>query len=115
MAESESLFKIVSCVRTQIIIRRGSGAELVSPGIDSLSGPSQKNNGEKVHGIAAAHGPVAIDRGGVRARRNVGIIQVLGGSIPATLSDFKIDPPSLLAIPVKNEMPVRVDMTWRPQ
>ena len=37
------------------------------------------------------------------------------GTIPATLSDFKIDPPSLLAIPVKNEMPVRVDMTWRPQ
>jgi hypothetical protein len=37
------------------------------------------------------------------------------GTIPATLSDFKIDPPSLLAVPVKNEMPVRVDMTWRPQ
>jgi hypothetical protein len=34
------------------------------------------------------------------------------GTIPATLSDFKIDPPSLLAIPVKNEMPVRVEMTW---
>ncbi|HEY1760184.1 MAG TPA: YceI family protein [Bryobacteraceae bacterium] len=37
------------------------------------------------------------------------------GTIPATLSDFKIDPPSLLAVPVKNEMPIRVDMTWRPQ
>ncbi|HEV3077546.1 MAG TPA: YceI family protein [Thermoanaerobaculia bacterium] len=37
------------------------------------------------------------------------------GTIPATLSDFKIDPPTLLAIPVKNEMPVSVDMTWRPQ
>jgi hypothetical protein len=36
------------------------------------------------------------------------------GTIPATLSDFKIDPPTLLTIPVKNEMPVRVDMTWRP-
>lgn len=34
------------------------------------------------------------------------------GTIPATLSDFKIDPPSLLAIPVKNEVPVRVEMTW---
>jgi len=34
------------------------------------------------------------------------------GAIPATLSDFKIDPPSLLSIAVKNEMPVRVDMTW---
>jgi hypothetical protein len=39
----------------------------------------------------------------------------ISGTIPATLSDFKIVPPSLLAIPVKNEMPVRVDMTWRPQ
>lgn len=37
----------------------------------------------------------------------------ISGTIPATLSDFKIDPPSLLAISVKNEMPVRVDMTWR--
>jgi hypothetical protein len=34
------------------------------------------------------------------------------GTIPATLSDFKIDPPSLLAIPVKNEIPVRVETTW---
>jgi hypothetical protein len=37
------------------------------------------------------------------------------GTIPATLSDFKIDPPSLLAVSVKNEMPVRVDMTWHTQ
>jgi hypothetical protein len=35
------------------------------------------------------------------------------GTIPATLSDFKIDPPSLLTIPVKNEIPVKVEMTWR--
>ncbi len=39
----------------------------------------------------------------------------ISGTIPATLSDFKIDPPTLLTIPVKNEIPVRVDMTWRPQ
>ncbi len=39
----------------------------------------------------------------------------ISGTIPATLSDFKIDPPTLLTMPVKNEMPVRVDMTWRPQ
>ena len=37
------------------------------------------------------------------------------GAIPATLSDFKIDPPKLLSIPVKNEMPVRVEMVWRRQ
>ena len=36
----------------------------------------------------------------------------ISGTIPATLTDFKIDPPTLLAMPVKNEMPVRVDMTW---
>jgi hypothetical protein len=35
------------------------------------------------------------------------------GTIPATLSDFKIEPPSLLTIPVRNEIPVRVEMTWR--
>src|ERR1039457_1866411 len=37
----------------------------------------------------------------------------ISGTIPATLSDFKIEPPSLLAIPTKNEIPVRVEMTWR--
>src|ERR1035438_9037275 len=37
------------------------------------------------------------------------------GTIPATLTDFKIDPPSLLTLPVKNEIPVRVEMTWGPQ
>jgi len=37
------------------------------------------------------------------------------GTIPATLTDFKIDPPSLLTMPVKNEIPIRVDMTWSPQ
>src|SRR5512140_2284084 len=38
----------------------------------------------------------------------------LSGTVPATLSDFKIDPPSFLTVSVKNEMPVRVEMTWRP-
>jgi hypothetical protein len=37
------------------------------------------------------------------------------GTIPATLTDFKIDPPSLLTMPVKNDIPVRIDMTWHPQ
>ena len=39
----------------------------------------------------------------------------ISGAIPSTLADFKIDPPSLLAIPVKNEIPVRVEMTWQRQ
>ena len=37
------------------------------------------------------------------------------GTIPATLTDFKIDPPTLLTMPVKNEIPIRVDLTWAPQ
>jgi|SRR5665213_531302 len=39
----------------------------------------------------------------------------ISGTIPATVSDFKIEPPSLLSIAIKNEIPVRVDMTWHPQ
>jgi hypothetical protein len=39
----------------------------------------------------------------------------ISGTIPATLTDVKIEPPTLLAMPVKNEIPIRVDMTWRPQ
>jgi hypothetical protein len=37
------------------------------------------------------------------------------GNIPTTLTDFKIDPPSLLTVAVKNEIPVRVEMTWQKQ
>jgi hypothetical protein len=39
----------------------------------------------------------------------------ISGTIPATLAAFKIDPPTLFAIPVKNEIPVHVEMTWRRQ
>jgi hypothetical protein len=38
----------------------------------------------------------------------------ISGTIPATVSDFKIDPPKLLGIAIKNEMPVHVEMTWKP-
>lgn len=37
------------------------------------------------------------------------------GTIPTVLSDFKIEPPSLLTMPVKNDIPVKVDLTWSPQ
>lgn len=37
------------------------------------------------------------------------------GTIPLTCSDFKIERPTFLTVPIKNEIPVRVDMTWRPQ
>ncbi len=39
----------------------------------------------------------------------------LTGTIPTKLNDFKIDPPSLLAMPIKNDIPVKVDMTWKEQ
>jgi hypothetical protein len=37
------------------------------------------------------------------------------GAIPLTCSDFKITRPSFLTVPIKNEIPVKVDMTWRKQ
>lgn len=36
----------------------------------------------------------------------------ISGTIPAKVSDFKIDPPSLLALPIKNDIPIHVDTTW---
>jgi hypothetical protein len=36
----------------------------------------------------------------------------ISGTIPATCSDFKIDRPSFLTVPIKNEIPVKVDMSW---
>ena len=37
------------------------------------------------------------------------------GIVPSTLSDFRIDPPSFLTVPIKNDIPVRVDMVWHRQ
>lgn len=37
------------------------------------------------------------------------------GTIPSTCSDFKIPRPTFLTVPIKNEIPVRVDMTWKQQ
>lgn len=39
----------------------------------------------------------------------------LSGTIPATLTDFKIQPPSLLMVPIKNDIPVRIEMVWKQQ
>jgi len=35
------------------------------------------------------------------------------GNIPCKLRDFKIDPPTLLTMPIKNDIPVKLEMTWR--
>jgi hypothetical protein len=34
------------------------------------------------------------------------------GTVPSTLTDFNIPAPSFLTVPIKNDIPVRVDMTW---
>jgi hypothetical protein len=36
------------------------------------------------------------------------------GIVPTTCSDFKIDRPSFLTVPIKNEIPARIDLIWRP-
>lgn len=46
-------------------------------------------------------------------RTNQGNQVQISGTVPATCSDFKIDRPSFLTVPIKNEIPVTVDMTWR--
>jgi hypothetical protein len=78
---------------------------------------------EGASGSAAIHADLEIQFAGQTATyKQVQFEQVtqgtetrISGTIPATLTDFKIDPPSLLAMPVKNEMPVRVEMTWQKQ
>lgn len=39
----------------------------------------------------------------------------VSGIIPSTCSDFKIDRPSFLTVPIRNEIPVKVEMTWHKQ
>jgi hypothetical protein len=39
----------------------------------------------------------------------------ISGTVPATCSDFKIDRPTFLTVPIKNEIPVKVEMSWRAQ
>jgi hypothetical protein len=39
----------------------------------------------------------------------------ISGTIPSTCSDFKIDRPSFLTVPIRNEIPVKVEMTWHKQ
>ena len=37
------------------------------------------------------------------------------GTVPSTIADFKIPPPTFLTVPIKNEIPVKVDTTWQRQ
>ena len=76
---------------------------------------------EDTSGSATIHADLEVQFAGQTAKYNqVPFQQVtqgnetrISGTIPALLTDFKIDPPSLLMMPVKNEIPIRVEMTWR--
>jgi hypothetical protein len=46
-------------------------------------------------------------------RTDQGLQVHITGSIPATCSDFKIVRPSFLTVPIKNEIPIHVDMVWQ--
>ena len=37
----------------------------------------------------------------------------ISGTVPTTCTDFKIDRPTFLTVPIKNEIPVTVEMSWR--
>lgn len=37
------------------------------------------------------------------------------GTVPATLTDFHITPPTFLMMPIKNQIPVTIDLTWQPE
>jgi hypothetical protein len=78
---------------------------------------------EDVSGSAMIHADLEVEFAGQTAEYKQVPFQLttegnekrISGTIPATLSDFKIDPPSLLTLSVKNEIPVRVEMTWQKQ
>jgi hypothetical protein len=37
----------------------------------------------------------------------------VSGTIPLTLKDFEITPPSLLTMPIRNDVPVKLDTVWK--
>jgi hypothetical protein len=79
----------------------------------------------RVPEAAAATPAVAVDleiefAGHTHTYRNVAFQQAsfnggirVTGTIPATLSDFQIEPPTLFTLPTKNEIPIRVDIDVR--
>ena len=78
---------------------------------------------EEAFALATVHADLEIQFAGHTATYKQVALQVVRqantvrimGTVPATLIDFKIDPPSLLTVPVKNEMPVQVEMAWQQQ
>lgn len=37
------------------------------------------------------------------------------GTVPATLTDFHIQAPTFLMMPIRNQIPVTIDLTWQPE
>lgn len=78
---------------------------------------------ETAAGSSTLHADLEIEFSGQKAEYKQVPFQVkikgnqtrITGTIPAKLTDFKIDPPSLLTMPIKNDIPVDVDMTWQKQ
>ncbi len=44
-----------------------------------------------------------------------GVNRRITGTVPSTVKDFKITPPSFLTVPIRNEIPVKVDVVWKPE
>lgn len=44
--------------------------------------------------------------------KHVGNLLEMNGVVPMTLADFKIEPPSLLGMAIKNNVPVAVSLSW---
>jgi hypothetical protein len=36
------------------------------------------------------------------------------GTVPATLKDFQIEPPTFLMVPIKDDIPIRFELVWIP-
>src|SRR3954462_9924048 len=76
---------------------------------------------EEASGSAAIQADLQVDFAGQTARYDhvsfqqtmQGADRRISGTIPLTLSDFKIEAPTLLSLPIKNQVPVQVEMTWR--
>jgi hypothetical protein len=76
---------------------------------------------ETLEGVATLNADLDVEFAGQTAHyKQVPFQQVtqgdevrITGTIPAKVSDFKIDPPSLFTVAIKNDIPVRVEMTWK--
>ena len=76
---------------------------------------------ETLAGAATLNADIEVEFAGQTAQyKQVAFQQVtegntvrISGTIPAKVADFKIDPPSLFTVAIKNDIPVRVEMTWK--